>query len=177
VLALFAAIDLSRPEDKQTHLGRLVHQVLGGGDDGGGLGLVLQRKINTNLSILRNSVWTWTIPLALVLIVRFARRKPRVVQDRLPDSPATHAYLWGGITLCILGTAVNDSGIAIPAVMFMMFLPYVVYLTVAPRSDNDPLPGEGEVAEGPGDSGPHAPGDEPPPTERDEPALVGGSAS
>jgi len=131
MLSVFAAIDLQRPKDSQTHLGRLARQLSGGGDGGA---LVLQRKVNANLSILTSSVWTWTIPLALVLIVRFTRRRPRVVRDRLPDSSSTRAVLWGGITLCVLGTMVNDSGVAIAGVMFMIFLPYVVYLTVSPAT-------------------------------------------
>ncbi len=138
LLAVFAAIDLSRPVDAQTHLGRLIRQATGGND--GGLGLVIQRKVDANLSILVNSVWTWAIPLSLVLLIRFARRRPQALQKRLADSPSNRACLWGGITLCVLGTLVNDSGIAVTAVMFMIFLPYIVYLVTAPVT-LDEVPG------------------------------------
>jgi hypothetical protein len=151
LLGVFAAIDLSRPVDSQTHLARLISQTTSG--DSGGSGLVIQRKIDSNLSILTHSVWTWAIPLSLVLLIRFARRRPQALQKRLADSPSNRACLWGGITLCVLGTALNDSGIAVTAVMFMIFLPYIVYLVTAPVT-LDEVPGGEDVPVGPDPAAP-----------------------
>ena len=131
-VAAFAAIDLARPVSEQTHLARLVSGLFGS-DDGGGLFTVLERKLNANLNILKSSAWTWTIPLALALLVRLTWRRPRWAVSTLGRSPATNAALWGGIAMCAFGMAVNDSGIAIPAVMFTLFLPYVVCLAVTPQ--------------------------------------------
>ena len=61
-LAAFAAIDLARPEEDRTHLGRLVDRVVD--DDGGGFLEIIQRKLGSNVSILTSSVWTLTIPFA-----------------------------------------------------------------------------------------------------------------
>lgn len=145
VLAAFAALDLQRPEAEQTHLGRLVRTTFG---DGGGDGLltVIARKINANLTVLQNSTWTWAIPLALVLLVLMTWRRPRVFEGHLPETTSIRATLWGGITLCVLGMAVNDSGISIPAVMFTLFLPTVLYEALTPfdlgevRATGDPDP-------------------------------------
>lgn len=125
-VAVFAAVDLQRPESERTHLGRLVE---GGqsGDGGSGLLTTIERKITANLSILTTSIWTLTIPLALVLLVLLTMRRPRLLDDRLPDDATTRATLWGGICMCVLGMAVNDSGIAVPAVMFTLFLPFVMH--------------------------------------------------
>jgi hypothetical protein len=109
-----------------------------GGDDGSGLLTVLERKLNANLNILKSSAWTWTIPLALVLLVRLTWRRPRWAVSTLGRSPATNAALWGGIAMCAFGMAVNDSGIAIPAVMFTLFLPYVVCLAVTAQPAAEP---------------------------------------
>lgn len=128
-LALFAAIDLSRPEAEQTHLGRLVRSVFG--SSGGGLGTVLERKLNSNLTVLTNSIWTLTIPLALALVVVLLVARPESLRARVPDTTWMRACLWGGITMCVLGMVVNDSGIAIPAVMFLLFVPYVLQQVLA----------------------------------------------
>ncbi|MBX3285137.1 MAG: hypothetical protein KF703_07315 [Actinobacteria bacterium] len=134
-LALFAAIDLSRPESEQTHLGRLVRSVAGS-EGGAGLGTVLERKVNSNLTVLTNSIWTLTIPLALVLVVVLLVAPPERLRARVPDTTWMRACLWGGLTMCVLGMAVNDSGIAIPAVMFLLFVPYVLLQVL----DGDPPP-------------------------------------
>lgn len=145
-VAAFAALDLARPVSEQTHLARLVRTTFGG-DEGGGLLTVIERKINANLNILTTSVWTLTIPLALILLLRFTWRRPRIFDDRLDHRPATKAVLWGGIAMCVFGMAVNDSGIAIPAVMFTLFLPYVICLALAdtePRATPAP---EGDLVD------------------------------
>lgn len=129
-LALFSAIDLSRPESQQTHLGRLVRSVFGG-DGGGGLGTVLERKLNSNLTVLTNSIWTLTVPLALILVLVLLAVGPESLRTHVPDTTWMRACLWGGLTMCVLGMAVNDSGIAIPAVMFLLFVPFVLQQVLA----------------------------------------------
>ena len=139
-VAVFAAVDLARPESERSHLGRLVE---GSGDGGSGLLTTVERKITANLTILTTSIWTLTIPLALVLLVLLTMRRPRLLDDRLPDDATTRATLWGGICMCVLGMAVNDSGIAVPAVMFTLFLPFVMHQVLT-----DPIegtPGTGAV--------------------------------
>ena len=67
-------------------------------------------------------------------------------EGHLPETTSIRATLWGGITLCVLGMAVNDSGISIPAVMFTLFLPTVLYEALTPfdlgevRATGDPDP-------------------------------------
>ncbi len=159
VVAAFAALDLARPVSEQTHLARLVRTTFGGAQ-GGGLATVVERKINANLNILTTSVWTWTIPLALILLLRFTWRRPRIFDDRLDHRPATSAVLWGGIALCVFGMAVNDSGIAIPAMMFTLFLPYVVCLALTPSTAEEDPPDPRPGAVDPGTDGDDLPGAE-----------------
>ncbi|WP_426572905.1 hypothetical protein [Aquihabitans sp. McL0605] len=160
VISLFAIIDLQRPETKQTHLGRLVRSTFGNGG-GDGLTTTIERKINANITVLTHSIWTWTIPLALIVLARISWRRPRMIDSHLPNTPATRAALWGGICMCVLGMAVNDSGIAIPAVMFMLFLPYILYQVLTPA----------EYVAPPADGADDGPG--PVPDPEPEPALVG----
>ncbi len=126
VLGAFAAIDLARPEEERTHLGRLVENVLD--PDGGGLSDVISRKIQTNISILTSSVWTLTIPFALGLVIYLARRRTGPLRDLQEGVPGTKALLAGGLLIAALGFALNDSGVAVPAMMFAVLLPYLTYV-------------------------------------------------
>lgn len=133
VLALFAAVDLSRPSEQQTHLGRFVESTLGGGG-----GTILTRKLQSNVSILTSSVWTWLVPAGLVFLI-FLTWRSRGLLQRLQDRvPGLRAFLVGGLIAAVLGLAVNDSGVAIPAMMFGVALPYVTYLVI--RTLARPLP-------------------------------------
>ncbi|WP_436796121.1 hypothetical protein [Actinospongicola halichondriae] len=125
-VSAFAIVDLSRPEEDRTHLGRLVSRVTD--NEGGGFGETLERKINSNISILTSSVWTLTIPAALGLMVFLARRKTGFLRDLQEDVPAIRALLAGGLLVAFLGFALNDSGVAVPAMMFAVLLPFLTYV-------------------------------------------------
>lgn len=127
-ISVFAAIDLARPEDERTHLGRLVARVLDSEEAGGGLGEVLLRKINANISILTSSIWTWTIPFALGLLVYLSRRQRGFLRDLQEEVPGIRSMLAGGLLVAVLGFALNDSGVAVPAMMFAVLLPYLTYV-------------------------------------------------
>jgi len=132
----FAAIDLARPEEDRTHLGRLVSRVAD--DDGGGGFLeIIERKLGTNISILTSSVWTLTIPFALGLLIYLARRRSGFLRDLQEQVPGIRPMLAGGLLVAVLGFALNDSGVAVPAMMFAVLLPYLTYVLLrwdqAPR--------------------------------------------
>jgi hypothetical protein len=138
VVGIFAAIDLSRPEDSQTHLGRLIRSV---SDDGwGSFGTVVSRKLGANLGVIASTVWTAMVPLALALAVYLLWRAPgaaRAIRNAIPESLA------GLLVVGILGFALNDSGIAVPGVMIGVVNAALVYLAVrglppAPDAGTDP---------------------------------------
>lgn len=135
-ISVFAAIDLTRPEEDRTHLGRLVSRVFDDDGDGGFLEII-QRKLGTNLSILTSSVWTLTIPFALGLLIYLARRRRGFLRELQEDVPGIRPMLAGGLIVAVLGFALNDSGVAVPAMMFAVLLPYLTYVLLrwdqAPR--------------------------------------------
>ena len=108
-MAVFAALDLSRPADRRTHLGRLVEAVA---DQGvGALETVVTRKLGANFGVITSSVWTAMVPIALGFIVYLLWRAPghvRVVRENISESLA------GLAVVGFLGFAFNDSGIAVP---------------------------------------------------------------
>jgi hypothetical protein len=155
LLALFAAIDISRPVDKRTHLGRLVNA----GEGEGGLHAVvtvLQRKLSQSTGILFSSIWTIMLPIVLAGIAYLIYRAPgrmRGLHERIPQLSAALAGL-GIVT--VLGTALNDSGIAIAGVMLGVMTPVLIVVTmrgdrarprwaISPTADTAPEPADPSV--------------------------------
>lgn len=139
VLGVFGAIDLSRAPEDQTHLGRLIDQTLG--DEGlAGLGTVIERKINANLNILLSSVWSLIIPAALGFLAFLLWRPPSFLRTLFERIPGMRACVVGVLVTGLIAGIVNDSGIAIPAVMLTLLLPHVAYVIVRthPTSEEPP---------------------------------------
>jgi hypothetical protein len=130
VVGLFAVIDLSRPADRRTHLGRLVEAVA---DQGvGAFESVVTRKLGANFSVIVSSVWTAMVPIALGFIVYLLWRAPghvRSIRETIRES------LPGLAVVGFLGFAFNDSGIAVPGVMLGVVNASLVYLTVCTLPD------------------------------------------
>jgi hypothetical protein len=146
VLAGFAALDLSRPPEQRTHLGRFVESAFGGGG-----GTIVTRKLQSNMSILTSSVWTWLVPVGLAFLIFLTWRSRGFLQHLQDRVPGTRAFMVGGLVVAVLGLAVNDSGVAIPAMMFGIALPYLTYLVI--RTAGQPLPAGAEAGGGVADAG------------------------
>jgi hypothetical protein len=124
-VAAFALVDLSRPADQRTHLGRLVESI----DDRGwdALESVIVRKLDANFSVIGSSVWTAMVPVALGFIVYLLWRAPghvEAIRDTIRES------LPGLAVVGFLGFALNDSGIAVPGVMLGVVNASLVYLAM-----------------------------------------------
>ncbi len=125
VLALvgLAALDLSRAEADRTHLGRFAQRLVDGD-----AGIVVQRKLQANVSILTSSVWTWLVPACLAFVAFLALRRTGFLHRLQRRVPGVRAGLLGSLVVGVLGFALNDSGVAVPAMMFGIVLPWVVWL-------------------------------------------------
>ena len=123
-LGAFLAVDLTRPEKSRTHLARLVENVA---DDGPKvLTDTIERKAKTNIRIFRSTIWTYLVPPALLLLAVLLRKPPGRWQQLADRFPVIRSGLVGGLVLALLGFAVNDSGIVVPA----MFLSWLVPLAL-----------------------------------------------
>ena len=106
VVAVFAALDLSRPADRRTHLGRLVEAVA---DQGvGAFETVVTRKLGANFGVITSSVWTAMVPIALGFIVYLLWRAPGHVRVDPREHPARAWPGWRSSASS--GFAFNDSG-------------------------------------------------------------------
>jgi hypothetical protein len=121
VLGLFLAFDLSRSADDRTHLARLFEDVRTRGWSA--FSDTIGRKVSTNLRVFTSTIWTYFVPPALGFIAWLLLR-PRNRWERLAvEYPTLRAGLIGGLVLCILGFALNDSGIVVPAMVLSYLVP------------------------------------------------------
>jgi len=122
VLALFVAVDLSRPPADRTHLGRAV---------GGDLAGDIARKGSNALATVKS-------PLSLVVLlggVTLALRTPR-----LRRRPALQATAWALLVAGVLGSALNDSGLLVGAAVMAVAWPALLVLGDVVTSAKSPTP-------------------------------------
>jgi hypothetical protein len=143
----FALLDLSRSSDDRTHLGRLFETI---GDEGwSGFSTVIERKASANLASITGSVWAFALLVAalfVVFVVRFAPAQLRRLDARFPQLEMGVA---GAIVLLVLGFALNDSGIRVPALMLLVYIATFVVLVTATSGDGAPAPDEEARADRP----------------------------
>jgi hypothetical protein len=132
-LIVFTLIDLSRPKEHETHLGRLVRSTQSGGWHS--FSIVIRRKLAENFGVLFSSPWTVMVPIALAGVAYIIYRAPgrlRALQERIP--PMRWALVSLAV-LAVLGFSLNDSGISIPGVMLGVLTPVMIVVLV--RADRD----------------------------------------
>ncbi len=137
ILVLFALIDLSRPVESRTHLGRFAAKLI----DGDGA-LIVQRKLDANISILTSTIWTVVIPIALIFLAYLTWRPNRMLQRINGRHTTFRAFGTSALTLGVLAWALNDSGVSIPALMLTVALPYTAYLALQTLTSGALPPGE-----------------------------------
>jgi hypothetical protein len=124
-LGVATAIDLARPKDHQTHLGRLVSSTRA--DGWHSFAIVLERKASANLSALWPSQWTIMGPIVLVFLIYIVWQSPGGVRGLTGRIPPLRPTLVALVVLAVLGFALNDSGVPIPAIMFGIAAPVLIF--------------------------------------------------
>lgn len=127
VLGGLTAVDLTRPEASQTHLGRLARQAV----DGDGGAEVVRRKADAALSSFYRSSLVWIVICTILLaVLLWALARPAV--QRLAERPLARPLLVASALLAVVGAASNDSGVMVPAMMATVLVPAAVHLMLAP---------------------------------------------
>jgi hypothetical protein len=130
VVGAFAVADYRRPPAARTHFGRFLDQLLHGG-----AGSVLARKATANLALLTHTVWTALVPVVIVLAGMIVLHPDRVGASALTRAYRRAPTLRPGLTAVLgtglIGWAVNDSGLAIPALAIVATIPIVVAVIAA----------------------------------------------
>jgi hypothetical protein len=127
--------DLMRPKEQRTHVGRFFDKVA---HDGlGGFLLTLRRKAGENLDSFTGTKLLWIIPV-VALLVWFLWRSPHGrIRELYDDVPVVRQTMLALAVVAFLGYALNDSGVAIPALMAVVFECAVVYVALV--ADRKPV--------------------------------------
>jgi hypothetical protein len=137
VLGAALMVDLLRPPEARTHLGRVVTDVHHAG--GSSFVTTVARKLATNLRVLQTTVWSWLVPIIaafLLYLLIWERRMGRLLPRGSPLRIGVIAALGAGL----LGFAVNDSGVVITALVYLYLGPYLTLLALdAQRGDPELL--------------------------------------
>jgi hypothetical protein len=127
--AVATAIDLSRPREDRTHLGRFVTRIQ---DNGIGEGWsVIRRKLDANLASLGTGILGLVLLVAVILFVGLWLWRRDWLVTAFARVPEWRAACIGFAVLAVLGFAFNDSGITVPGIMLVVFVSACVRLLVA----------------------------------------------
>ncbi len=116
--AVFGGVDLLRPASQQTHVGRFFNRVRHEGLHG--LVSVLRRKANTNIHSFTNSILAWLLPFALAALVALWRPRRGGIRAFVLGNRTACMTLVSVLVFSLLGYALNDSGVAIPAMIALV---------------------------------------------------------
>jgi hypothetical protein len=124
----FGLLDLARPAEQRSHLGRLFERV---GDEGlRPLLDIMERKALANLRVTTTSFWVAAIPIAVAFIVFLARYPGRPLDRLRARIPTLRAGLLACALAAVLGSGANDSGAIVGGVTLMVVAAALAHLTM-----------------------------------------------
>lgn len=126
-------LDLLRPANERTHVGRFFQKVADEGPSG--LTTVLQRKGGENAATLGSWIFLLMIAVVVAALIVLYVRTPRPLAAAVTRIPTLRAAAASFVVLAALGYALNDSGVAVPGTMLAVVAPVVAYLVV----DTEPV--------------------------------------
>jgi hypothetical protein len=131
LLAGFA--DLMRPRDQQTHIGRFFDEMINGAP--GDSFLTIRRKLDANLASFGGTKLLWVLPVVAVLVWYLWRVRGGRIRPLYRAVPVVRQTMLALAVVAVLGYALNDSGVAIPAVMALVFECALVFVALTPTDE------------------------------------------
>jgi hypothetical protein len=129
--------DLLRPRDQQTHIGRFFDELVNGAP--GDSLLTIRRKLDANLASFSGTKLLWIIPVVALLVGYLWRAHGGRIAPRCRSVPVIRQTVLALGVVALLGDALNDSGVAIPAMMALVFECALVFVALTP----DPVSASG----------------------------------
>ncbi|MEO7803118.1 MAG: hypothetical protein ABIS18_01365, partial [Actinomycetota bacterium] len=123
--------DSLRPLQQQTHVGRFISSLLQRGPSA--VSDILIRKAMANWSLLTTSVLSLSIPIAVAFTIFVLLRPKGRLRAMFDTHPELRAGLIAALILNVVGFAVNDSGVAIPAMGLGIAVPFALATVLALR--------------------------------------------
>lgn len=125
-VGLALGVDLLRPPQSRTHLGRLVGDVKSGGS--GQFTTTVLRKLTTNVHTYK-SVWCWVIVVVaayLLFLLGYAKGWRRL----LPPGGDLRVGVVITLIVGLAGNILNDSGAVVTALVFVYVGPFMTLLAI-----------------------------------------------
>ncbi len=119
---IFGLIDLARPVGQRSHLGDFLANLA---EDPMSAWLIVKRKIGLAAGIATGTYWGLAVPGALIASYLLYRMAGSRIQS-LVESRGLGAGLRGLIVAGIVGSLVNDSGVAIAGMMLALATPWLI---------------------------------------------------
>jgi hypothetical protein len=152
-VSTLALIDYARPAEDRTHLGRFVAQIRDGT-----AGTIIHRKADANLHVLTHNILGLIVPVSVVFLAVLLRRPTGGLLVAYRRMPELRAGLFATFALGLVGFAVNDSGVAIPALSMTVAIPVAIAGSIiAVEEEHAASTADATVASGPPE-GPVRPG-------------------
>jgi hypothetical protein len=118
-------VDLSRPSNQRTHVGRFFEKI---GDDGpAGFFTVIGRKLGLMIGTFSNTAWVLLV-LSVLVVIYLAFRRTHAMARLTAAIPTLTPGLVCVAVLVVLATALNDSGVQVTGMMLATLLPVLVFL-------------------------------------------------
>ncbi|HKN39021.1 MAG TPA: hypothetical protein VJ456_07935, partial [Acidimicrobiia bacterium] len=127
VLGAATLVDVLRPPEARTHLGRMVTGVRSQG--GESFVTTVARKTATNLRVFQQTVWSWLVPIIAIFLLYLLLWEHRLAR-LLPRGSPLRIGVVGALAAGLLGFAVNDSGVIITALVYLYLGPYLMLLAI-----------------------------------------------
>ncbi|MBW3588922.1 MAG: hypothetical protein KY429_05850 [Actinobacteria bacterium] len=123
IALIFGMLDLARPADERTHLGDFLSELA---RDPTYLFLVIRRKLGLAISLTFSTRWGLAVPGALAVLVWLYGRARGQFRQMLEGRDALRAGLHALFTAALVGSIVNDSGIAVAGMMLAVATPWAL---------------------------------------------------
>ena len=127
VLAAATTVDLLRPPEARTHLGRLAANTRDNGV--GELVTTIARKAEANVRLLRLTPWSWVVPVIVGFLLYVLVPRHKWAELLPPRSPLRTGVL-ASLAAGVLGFAVNDSGVVVVALVLVEVGPLLAILAL-----------------------------------------------
>jgi drug/metabolite transporter (DMT)-like permease len=130
-------LDLLRPRNQRSHVGRFFEKV---GNEGlSGFSSVIERKGGENAATFSSTIYIVLIVVVVAAAVLLWRRPPRPLDAALARVPTLRAASVSLGVLLLLSYGLNDSGLAIPAIMLALVAAAASYVLFdgVPRPTDD----------------------------------------
>jgi hypothetical protein len=111
-------VDMLRPASQQTHVGRLFDRVTHDGFSS--FAVVIRRKATENFDALTSTRLIWLLPIGLALLAYLWWQRSTGLRELIHEQSAIRHALVAFAVTAVLGYGLNDSGIAIPALMVVV---------------------------------------------------------